>query len=627
MHFDPRTVMMMNLIGTLLMSVSLYAVSRGYLAPIKGITKWATATLLQSLGWFITGALRGTIPDILSIVVGNGLILLSIGLYFNIIAEFNKKQISKFWIYVVVGFEAVILIYFTNIYPNVAVRIATISACTAILMFSSGYILFLTKNHRPISHSLAGSMFVFCGTILTVRFFNTLFINNDPNQDPFGQHPLQDISYFTFYITSVMLTFSFILMCNDRYITQLKEAEQELIKAKKLAEELAGTKDRFLSNMSHEIRTPLNGIIGFTKVLLQSNLPAKQKQQVDVIKISSDILLVLINDILDLAKMNEGKMALNEGEFKPSQLIHDILSTFELRILEKELKVSQIFDINIPNILIGDSIRISQVLINLINNATKFTHNRGQINIQINLLQQDQKSAYIEFIISDTGIGIAPDKLENIFEPFVQNSHTKENIYESTGLGLSIVKRLVELMGGTISIKSKLNEGTSVTVALTLTKSSESEVTKNEIPELSIDLTKFQNLKVLLAEDNAINQLLAQTILHQFGFKVDTAENGRVAIEFLKKNHYDIILMDLKMPEMGGIKTTEYIRTQMPFPKSAIPIVAITADVTKMDIDKYKEAGINDYVIKPFNQNELLKKIIYLLECEEIKPALNNFII
>ncbi|MES2590854.1 MAG: ATP-binding protein [Bacteroidota bacterium] len=624
MHFDPRTVMMMNLIGTMLMSVSLYAVSRGYLAPIKGITKWATATLLQSLGWFITGGLRGIVPDIFSIVIGNGLILLCIGLYFNIIVVFNKVQISSFWIYILVSIEAIFLFYFTSISPNVAARIATISLCTAILMFSNGYLLFSKKNDRPISHLLTGSMFVFCGLILTIRFFNSLLIDNDPDQDPFGPHPMQDISYFTFYITSVMLTFCFILMCNDRYNTQRKQAEQELIKAKKLAEELAGTKDRFLSNMSHEIRTPLNGIIGFTKVLLQSDLPPKQKQQVDVIKISSDILLVLINDILDLAKMNDGKMALNKSEFKLSHLVNDILSTFELRIAEKELKVSQSYDTNIPYILLGDSIRISQVLINLINNSTKFTNNGGQINIQINLLKQDEKIVHIELIISDTGIGIPPEKLENIFEPFIQNSHTKENIYESTGLGLSIVKRLVELMDGTIEIKSKLNEGTSVTVVFPLMKTTQIEIKTNEIPELLVDLPKFQNLNILLAEDNAINQLLAQTILHQFGFKVDTAENGRIAIQLLKENQYDIILMDLKMPEMGGIETTQYIRTQMPFPKSDIPIIAITADVTKMDIDKYQEAGINDYVIKPFNQMDLLNKILSLVKDKDKKQVLNN---
>jgi signal transduction histidine kinase/CheY-like chemotaxis protein len=405
------------------------------------------------------------------------------------------------------------------------------------------------------------------------------------------------------------------LTLNTRDISERKQIEEQLIIAKKLAEELAGAKDLFLSNMSHEIRTPLNGIIGFTNLLLQSDIPPKQKKQVEIIKTSGNILMVLINDILDLAKINEGKIELEESIFNLSELINDILISFELRIDEKDLKMFSKYDNNIPNILIGDPIRISQILINLINNSKKFTNNGGQINLNVILLEEDHEKAIIEFSITDTGIGIAKEKLETIFEPFVQADNGPNYKYEGTGLGLSIVRRLVGLMNGSISINSEVNKGSTISFTIPLKKTTAIEVsTKKDVPLLADDLTKIGHVKVLIADDNEINQLLAQTILLKFGFEVDSAENGKIAIELLNKNQYDIILMDLKMPEMDGFEASNYIRTHMLPPKSTIPIIAITADVTKADLEPFKEAGINDFILKPFDQTDLLNKIISLVK-------------
>ena len=1006
MTLDPQTIIMMNIIGTLLMSISLFVVSRGYLAQIKGVTKWATATLIQSFGWLFVGALRGIIPEIISVVLGNGLLLLCLGLYLNIFEEFSNKKIHNFWVFLIIALVAIALSYFVVISPNVAARVIVNSIGPALLMFACGYVLFSNKSNRPASHLLMASFSTFCGFIMIIRALYSLLMNADPNQLPFDARPLNSITFLTFFITSVMLTFCFILMCNDRYInehkqaqehilknekqlndaqqlakigsweynvltseltwsnehyrifeleetpsdklynvyrskihpddiprldiymadviehgkgfnyehrvicnnnnikyvlgigqtirdehgktisligtvqditqrkkdeeilrqselryrtlaeasedmvfiispkgaieylneyaarqfrqpvaaligkqmsdffpstekerrwelfqkvfrtgqsdynenltnldgnlrwlgsnlvalrdangditsvmgiarditakvnsekilkeneifitniienipnmifvkdadqlryvrinkageeligvsrdelllkndydffpkseadfytskdrevlnsnqvidipeetihtkfrgerilhtkkisilgtngkpkyimgisediTEKKRSEQELIIAKELAEKLAGAKDRFLSNMSHEIRTPINGIIGFTKLLLQHDFPEKQKQQLNAIRTSSDILLVLVNDILDLAKINEGKMSLEESDFKLSELVDNILATFELRFDEKKLKVHSHYDKNIPQLLTGDSIRISQILLNLINNSIKFTNSNGQIKISVNLQHDDEEKASIEIIIADTGIGIAEEKLETIFEPFTQNNDGIVHLYEGTGLGLSIVKRLTNLMKGSISVKSILNVGTTITVIIPLKKTNATETaTKKETILLTDDLNQIGPLKILLAEDNEINQLLAQTILHQFGFEVDTAENGNIAIEFLTKNRYDIILMDLKMPEMGGFEATQYIRTRMQPPKSMIPIIAITADVTKVDIEKYREAGMNDYIIKPFNQTELLNKIIHLVKKTGKIREINN---
>lgn len=945
MSLDAKTIIMMNIVGTLLMSLSLFIVSRGYLGQIKGFTKWAVATLIQSLGWIILSVLRDKVPDIISVVFGNGLILLCLGLYFNILAEFNNQKIRRGWIYLLVGLEACLLAYFVLITPHVSARIAIISGLSSLLMFSSSYILFFKSQNRPASNLLTAAMFTICGIILATRCFYSVFVAPAPAQLPFGDYPMQNISYLTFYITSIMLTFGFVLMCNDRYIndhklledalaeseekfrklletapdamvivdskgeiklinlqtekifgytkdellgnavellipshnikghrshsdhffahpqtrtmgvglnlsgkhkngteipieisssplktadgiwvsaairdiserkkaeekliknekqlndaqqlakigswefnlitfdltwsiehyrifeledtppdklydayrskihpddikmldtvvnnaielgegfnyehrvicnngtikyvigigrtikdeqgkpielrgtvqditqrkkteeilrlselryrtlaeasediiyiispkgkidylndfavrqfgkasdalvgkqmvdlfsseiaerqweyiqkifksgqsayvedhtilggdlkflgtnlvalkdssgnitsvmgvarditerinaenilkknesfitniienipiavfaknaadlryirinkageeligfsknelinkndyeifskpeadfftskdrealksnqlidipeqiiqtkflgkrtvhvqkisildingkpdyilgialdiTEKKRIEQDLIIAKGQAEHLAHSKDRFLSNMSHEIRTPLNGIIGFTNVLLQSKLPSKQKQQIEIIKTSGNILLVLINDILDLAKINDGKMILEASEFKLSDLVNGIIATFKLSADEKKLKLLSHVDKSIPNILIGDPIRISQILINLINNSIKFTNNGGQINVDVNLVEQNQEKAILEFSISDTGIGIPKEKLATIFEPFIQGDNTISQKYGGTGLGL-----------------------------------------------------------------------------------------------------------------------------------------------------------------------------------------------
>jgi CheY-like chemotaxis protein len=374
--------------------------------------------------------------------------------------------------------------------------------------------------------------------------------------------------------------------------------------------------------MSHEIRTPLNGIIGFTKLLLNDGLNEKQRKQMDAVKTSGDILLVIINDILDLAKIEAGKMDIEETELKLAELINTTLDSFELRFREKELTINQHYDKRISKILLGDPVRISQLLVNLLGNAVKFTPKGGQIGINVNLVEQsafpvnsEEETENIEFVISDTGIGIPAENLETIFESFTQSSNDTARKYGGTGLGLSIVKQIADLMGGIVAVKSQLNQGSVFTIILPLKKTTATKIKgKKEAVLLADELKQLPHLKILLAEDNVINQFLAQTILHKFGFDVDTAENGKIAIELLEKNHYDIILMDLMMPEMGGFEATKYIRNNMKPPKSTIPIIALTADVYKTTEDKYSEVGINDSVSKPFDVVDLIDKIVRLTQ-------------
>ena len=402
-------------------------------------------------------------------------------------------------------------------------------------------------------------------------------------------------------------------------ISEREKIKNELIVAKEEAEKLSGFKDQFLANMSHEIRTPLSGIIGFTKILLRGNITKKQKEQLTTIKVSSDILLVVINDILDLAKIEAGKMILEETELNVRHLTNSILSTFELRLQEKEQTLHTHFDESIPECVLGDPVRINQILLNLVGNAIKFTNKGGSINVSVNLLKQDDDTVIIEFIISDTGIGILEDKLENIFDPFIQSNSNTSRIYGGSGLGLNIVKQLLDLMKGSITVKSQIHVGSTFTLNIPLkqTKKIELEINReicnDNKSELLAKLKGLKDIKVLIVDDMVINQLLVKTIIEDIGFETEIAKNGKIAVNLLEKNNYDLILMDLQMPEMNGWEATKHIRNKMELPKSKTPIIALTADVTQKNIAKHHEIGVNAYVSKPINETDLLQKVTQLV--------------
>jgi PAS domain S-box-containing protein len=390
--------------------------------------------------------------------------------------------------------------------------------------------------------------------------------------------------------------------------TQL--AEEAKIKAENatlIAENAVKAKQQFLSNMSHEIRTPMNAIIGFTKVLLKTHLSAKQKEYLTSIKMSGDALIVLINDILDLAKVDAGKMTFEQIPFKMSLSIAAMLHLFETKIQEKNLILVKEYDDRIPEVLLGDPVRLHQIILNLVSNAVKFT-SKGKISVSIQLLSEDDEKVTIQFSISDTGIGIPKDKIDKIFDNFQQASSNTARLYGGTGLGLAIVKQLVEPQNGSISVKSKIDVGSTFSFILPFQKTKADVEIEPEIVELDPEIT---NIKVLVVEDIALNQLLMRTLLDDFGFECDIATNGKIAIEKLLVKTYDIILMDLQMPEMNGFETTEYIRHTM---NSLIPIIALTADVTTADLTKCKAVGMNDYIAKPVDDRLLYSKIVVFVK-------------
>ena len=386
-----------------------------------------------------------------------------------------------------------------------------------------------------------------------------------------------------------------------------EEAKRKAETSTRMAEDAVKAKQQFLSNMSHEIRTPMNAIIGFTKVVLKTDLSAKQKEYLQAIKMSGDALIVLINDILDLAKVDSGKMTFEKIPFKLSLSISAMLHLFETKIQEKNLVLVKDYDDRIPEVLIGDPVRLHQIILNLVSNAVKFT-TIGTITVSIHLLSEDEEKVTIEFAVTDTGIGVKDERMDHIFENFQQATSGTSRLYGGTGLGLAIVKQLVEGQNGIVKVESKVDEGSTFSFQLDFLKTKESAESETEIIEN--DKT-VKSIKVLVVEDIALNQLLMKTLLDDFGFERDIAANGKIAIEKLRVNKYDIVLMDLQMPEMDGFEATTYIRKKM---NSNIPIVALTADVTTVDLARCKSVGMNDYIAKPVDERLLYSKIIGLVK-------------
>jgi PAS domain S-box-containing protein len=411
-----------------------------------------------------------------------------------------------------------------------------------------------------------------------------------------------------------------------RIATELIEAKFAAERATVLAEEAQAkaesavkAKQQFLSNMSHEIRTPMNAIIGFTKVVLKTELTDKQREYLTAIKLSGDTLIVLINDILDLAKVDAGKMTFEQVPFKLAASVSAMVHLFETKIQEKNLALVMDYDAKIPEVLLGDPVRLHQVILNLVSNAVKFT-SEGTITVGVRMLVQDKEKVILEFSVTDTGIGIEEGKLDTVFDDFQQATSGTSRLYGGTGLGLAIVKNLVEPQGGTISVKSKVGVGSTFSFILSFGKTTEKADAESA---LTVELEAgFKDVKILVVEDIALNQLLMKTLLEDFGFAMDVAGNGKIALEKLRTTRYDVVLMDLQMPVMNGFEATEYIRNEL---RLAVPIIALTADVTTVDVEKCKAVGMNDYISKPIDDKLLYGKIIKYLKqagtAETMPPA------
>ena len=394
------------------------------------------------------------------------------------------------------------------------------------------------------------------------------------------------------------------------------KALDELIKAKKELETSMKVKEQFLANMSHEIRTPMNAIVGFTNLLLKTEIGTEQKQYVDAIKISGENLLVIINDILDFSKIESGKVVFEKTDLRLSQLISTLRELMLQKSVEKGIKLSTTIDRRIPDKLIGDPTRLNQILLNLVGNSIKFTE-KGGVTIKVDLMSETDTTVDLTFSVIDTGIGISKDKLDSIFQGFTQASNETTRKYGGTGLGLTIVKQLVELQGGSISVKSETGTGSTFTFNLTFTKADQSAIDNANQSKTENEIVSIDGLNILLVEDNLLNQVLAKKVLTDWNWKVEIAENGLIALEKVKQIDFDIILMDIQMPEMDGYEATRSIRKMNDSSKSKVPIIAMTAHAMSGESEKCISAGMNGYISKPFDVTLLYRKIISVLRKKE----------
>lgn len=385
-----------------------------------------------------------------------------------------------------------------------------------------------------------------------------------------------------------------------------RDIENQLTKAKENAERASMVKAQFLSTMSHEIRTPMNAVIGLSHLLLQEDPKPEQMQNLKILKFSAQNLLGIINDILDFNKIEAGKIILEQEDIILKDLIEGIIYSFTPKTNEKGIYIKGSIHPEVPEVVIGDQVRLTQILNNLVSNAVKFTDSGG-ITIYINKTRQDQSEVDLEFSVADTGIGIPENYHKQIFEEFTQAEAKISRKYGGTGLGLAITKKLLELHNSKIELESEPEKGSRFSFTITTNRVNRRPENKDKFAD--DDPFSLKGMKILVVEDNKVNQMVAGKFLEKWNTDPAFAENGKLALSMLDKEKFDLVLMDLQMPEMDGYETTRNIRKSDKSYRN-IPIIALSASAMLQIRDKAINAGMNEFVTKPFHPKELFNKIL-----------------
>jgi PAS domain S-box-containing protein len=394
-------------------------------------------------------------------------------------------------------------------------------------------------------------------------------------------------------------------------ITNQKKLELDLIESRENAKLLAKTKETFLANMSHEMRTPMNAILGMSTQLAKTPLNDKQKFFLEAIHTSADNLLVIINDILDLSKIEAGKLTLEKIGFEPRHVVTKALQLFTHKAEEKGLRLTNsLCDARLSPVLLGDPYRINQILLNLLSNAIKFT-DKGSVDIRCEVIEETNLLQVIQVSVVDTGAGMDEKFLGSLFDKFTQEYESVSRKFGGSGLGMSICKELIEMMGGEINVVSEKGKGTCVTFKVVLEKGNNNDLPVKE--EIQIDNTIFKSKTILITDDNEMNRVVAQTVLENYSANILHAVNGKDAVEMLQKHKIDIVLMDIQMPEMNGYEATQFIRNNL---KLSLPVIALTANALKGENQKCLNAGMNDYISKPFKEEDLIRTLGKWLKTE-----------
>lgn len=444
------------------------------------------------------------------------------------------------------------------------------------------HILFLLENSQPES--------IFLEKIqkLSIEDEISHHINNTNNDLVKNNRNL--------IIKTTLLVFLFLCLLFTVFYRQ----HQQLKIKSALAEKATEVKSQFLANMSHEIRTPINGIMGLTDLCLKTNLDDKQHDYLKNIKFSVKSLMTIINDVLDFSKIESKKLQIENIGFNLTELIQHCKIIVEKNAADKGLPLIITIDKELPEAVHGDPVRWQQILTNLLSNAIKFTET-GSVELEARAIKESRSLTMIHFLVKDTGIGLSQDKCAALFNRFIQAEASTTRKYGGTGLGLAICKQLTELMGGSISVNSTEGKGSCFDLYLPTTKTD--NIIEENLPEKPEPTLENHQAHVLLVEDNQVNQMIAMEIIGSMGVEVDLAENGVQALEKVKQNHYDLIFMDIQMPEMGGIEATKHIRAT--YNSEKLPIIALTANVMSHEVEEYFNIGMNAYVGKPFNLEQL----------------------